>query len=281
MLCALVGWLAETPVQAGVSGQGSSPGGIRSAAVQPAPLVTDSGPARSSKRGLLAPAMSAAMTAANASKQRQDRAFLQLTIRAAIQTGKCARSSCMAGRPMSRNLAATQQPQIRDYFCGPATISEMLAQMDHKVSQLKAARELGTTTAGTDWSDGTGYPMPNVLNRNQGRNDYVAVALPWSPTSAQIKTYEVDLVTDINHNGGVPLAGNAYEVAGGPHLVGNPEDQTIYHWIDIRGYQDLGAVTDYEDSVHDASSIGWDVPAYSSLASTTMADILGARGYDW
>jgi hypothetical protein len=70
-------------------------------------------------------------------------------------------------------------------------------------------------------------------------------------------------------------------VAGGPHLVGNPEDQTIYHWIDIRGYQDLGAVTDYEDSVHDASSIGWDVPAYSSLASTTMADILGARGYDW
>ena len=55
------------------------------------------------------------------------------------------------------------------------------------------------------------------------------------------------------------------------------------HWIDIRGYADGGKVTNYEDSVHDASSIGWaaGVPAYSSLASSTMVNILGARGYDW
>jgi hypothetical protein len=55
------------------------------------------------------------------------------------------------------------------------------------------------------------------------------------------------------------------------------------HWIDIRGYRDYGAITDYEDSVHDASSVSWalTVPAYSAISSAVMADILGARGYDW
>jgi hypothetical protein len=60
-------------------------------------------------------------------------------------------------------------------------------------------------------------------------------------------------------------------------------NQTIFHWFDIRGYQASGGVTDYEDSVHGASSIGWSsaVPAYSALASSTIVSILGARGYDW
>ena len=109
------------------------------------------------------------------------------------------------------------------------------------------------------------------------------MARPWTPTAAQISTYETDLVADVNYNGGVPLAGNAYEVAGGPHLIGNPINQTIMHWFDIRGYQKYGAITDYEDSVHGATSIGWaaTVPAYSSMPSGVIADIIGARGYDW
>jgi hypothetical protein len=125
--------------------------------------------------------------------------------------------------------------------------------------------------------------VPKVLNKNQHLNNYVAVGLPWSPTKSQVKTFEVDLVTDVNHNGGVPLAGNAYEVPGGPHLVGHPVNQTIFHWFDIRGYRKSGATTDYEDSVHGASSIGWaaTVPAYSSLPSSTIVSIIGARGYAW
>jgi hypothetical protein len=258
-------------------------GSIRAAAVQPAPLVTDSGPARSSKAGLKAPVMSFTMMAANAEKQRQARPGGQLARRLALSSVKCMSGACRSALPAAKDLAATQQAQTRDYFCGPATVSEMLAQMGKKVNQLRAARELRTTTAGTDWSDSAGYPVPNVLNKNQRRNDYVAVALPWAPTDSQIRTYENDLVADINHNGGAPLAGNAYEDAGGPHLVGNPTDQTIFHWFDIRGYRDGGAVTDYEDSVHGASSIGWSgaVPAYSALASGTIVNILGARGYDW
>jgi hypothetical protein len=184
---------------------------------------------------------------------------------------------------VARVLPATQQWQVRNYFCGPATVSEMLAQMRVTLRQRAAARELGTTPAGTDWSNSRGYPVPRVLNAHQKFRRYVAVGLPWTPTAAQIKTFEVDLVTDINHGPGVPIAGNAYEVPGGPHLVGHPPGQAIMHWFDIRGYARSGAITDYEDSVHGAPSIGWSsaVPAYSSLTSATIVYIVGARGYVW
>lgn len=261
---------------------GSQPAAVAQAAAKPAPLVTDARP-RGTKVGLAAPAMSSSMRWADARKQASALALLQVMARRTGPDQKCTSLVCLAGLPAARDLAGTQQPQALNYFCGPATVSEMLAQLGVNLSQLTAARELGTTIHGTDWSDASGYPVPRVLNENQSLNDYVAVALPWTPTAQQIATFEIDLVTDINDNGGVPLAGNAYEVAGGPHLVGNPVNQTIMHWFDIRGYQDYGAVTDYEDSVHDATSIGWgaDVPAYSSMLSSTIADILGARGYDW
>jgi hypothetical protein len=254
---------------------------ISSAARHAAPLVTDAGAGRHGKVGLAAPRMSARMLRANAERQAKARKFLRLLDQNASADAKC--TSHCTGLPAARNLRATQQAQIRNYFCGPATVSEMLAQMGKQVSQQAAARQLKTTTAGTNWSDDSGYPVPQVLNKNQKKNQYVAVALPWTPTRAQIHTFETDLVADVNHNGGVPLAGNAYEVAGGPHLVGNPVNQTIFHWFDIRGYSDYGAVANYEDSVHGASSIGWaaGVPAYSSMSSTAIVDILVARGYDW
>ncbi len=285
IICGPAGWLAAAApgAQAGVASTAVRPAGIRMAAVQSAPQVTDSGAARGSKMGLAAPPMSADMMSANIEKQRQARSFMQVIRHMASPDGKCTSPACRRLMPVAKVLAATQQAQIRNYFCGPATVSEMLAQMGKSVSQPLAARELRTTTSGTDWSNSSGYPVPKVLNRNQNINDYVAVALPWSPTRSQIRTYEIDLVTDINHGGGAPLAGNAYEVAGGPHLVGHPMNQTIFHWFDIRGYEASGGVTDYEDSVHGASSIGWSsaTPAYSALASSTIVSILGARGYDW
>jgi Peptidase_C39 like family len=202
---------------------------------------------------------------------------------AAVAAHGCPSATCRGGAPAARDLPATQQAQLNGYFCGPATVSEMLAQVGRTVTQGRAAEELGTDVSGTGWSDLSGNPVPRVLNQNQQRNSYVAVALPWAPTRSQVRAYERNLVTDINRHGGVPLAGDADEVPGGPHLVGHPVNQTIFHWFDIRGYQKYGALTDYEDSVHNASSIGWSatVPAYSTLPSATIVDIIGARGYDW
>jgi hypothetical protein len=299
-ICLPVAWVAASgpgalaaagsPAGAGRSVRVANRGGaafaaIRAAGRKAAPWVPDSGPhpRSATKTGLAAPRMSSAMRRANAEKQAIARTFLARMTRLAGSAGRCAKRPCRAGLPAARDLKATQRPQITNYFCGPAAVSEMLAQMNVAVGQRKSARELGTTQDGTDWSDSSGYPVPMVLNRNQGINDYVAVGLPWVPSRSELRTYERDLVTDINHGSGAPLAGDAYEVPGGPHLAGHPASQTIFHWFDIRGYRNSGAITDYEDSVHGASSIGWgaSVPAYSSLASSAIVNIVGARGYDW
>jgi hypothetical protein len=281
----LAWWVAVAmPVAtADTSGSPASARAISAAARRPAPLIPDAASPRGGKRGLAAPPMSPDMLRANANRQVRARKFLRMLRRDATASAKCTSRACRTGVPAAGDLKPTQQAQIRGYYCGPATVAEMLAQVGKKVTQEAAARQLKTTRSGTNWSDDSGYPVPEVLNKNQKMNNYVAVALPWSPTRAQVRTFEADLVADLNHNGGVPLAGNAYEVAGGPHLVGNPVNQTIFHWFDIRGYSDFGAVTDYEDSVHGASSIGWSVgvPAYSSMASSEIVAILGARGYDW
>lgn len=276
-------WCAAVALPAATADAHGRPGHrISGAARHSAPLVRDAGAGRDGKVGLAAPKMSARMLRANEERQARARSFLRLLGQNASADAKCTRA-CRTGLPAARDLKATQQAQIRNYYCGPATVSEMLAQLGRPVTQQAAARELKTTPSGTNWSDDSGYPVPEVLNKNQRKNQYVAVALPWTPSAGQIRTFETDLVADVNHNGGVPLAGNAYEVAGGPHLVGNPVNQTIFHWFDIRGYSNYGKVTDYEDSVHGASSIGWaaGVPAYSSMSSAAIVDILGARGYDW
>ncbi len=239
---------------------------LSTAANQAAPLVTDAIVPAKSKHGLAAPKMSPAMLLANRVKQAQADEYLR-----------------HARPPATRYVAATQQAQVRNYWCGPATVSEMLAQVGVVLNQNATARQLGTNPSGTDWSNKRGYPVAKVLNANQDKTKYVAVALPWSPTQAQITRYEKDLLTDLNRRNGVPLAGNAYEVPGGPHLVGHPAGQQIMHWFDIRGYAKSGAVTAYEDSVHGAPSIAWgsSVPAYSTLPSSTIVYILGARGYVW
>jgi hypothetical protein len=239
---------------------------LATAANQAAPLVTDATTPGKSKHGLAAPRMSAAMLLANRVKQAQATDYLR-----------------HASPPSTRYLAATQQAQVRNYWCGPAAVSEMLAQVGVVLSQKATAKQLGTNTSGTDWSNKQGYPVTRVMNANQDKTKYVAVALPWSPTSAQVTRYKKDLLTDLNRGNGVPLAGNAYEVPGGPHLVGHPAGQQIMHWFDIRGYAGSGAVTAYEDSVHGAPSIAWgsSVPAYSTLPSSTIVYILGARGYVW
>ncbi len=239
---------------------------LKKAVARRAPLVTDATVPDQSKRGVPAPRLSRAMRYANQLKQARASDYLR-----------------NAHPPAAKSLAATQQAQIRNYFCGPATVSEMLAQLGVALRQPAAARQLGTTAAGTDWSNAGGYPVPKVLDAHQDKTSYVAVPLPWSPTSANVSTYMTDLVTDINRGRGVPIAGNAYEVPGGPHLIGHPAGQEIMHWFDIRGYAQSGAVTSYEDSVHGAPSVAWSgsVPAYSSLPSATIVYILGARGYVW
>jgi hypothetical protein len=165
-------------------------------------------------------------------------------------------------------------------------VHEALDALGVSLSQAAAATALHTSRDGTAWSVGgtspTGYPIPDVLNARQNRISYVPQPVS-APTAAAIKTYEADLETDI-YGWGAPLIGDAWETSGSDyHLVGHPRDRTIFHWFEIRGYEDNGDSTMYEDSVHNASSVSWHagVPAYSTLPSSWIVSIVAGRGYVW
>jgi hypothetical protein len=189
------------------------------------------------------------------------------------------------GFPTSAHIAANQTAQATSYYCGPASVHEALDAVGVSLSQAAAATRLHTTTQGTAWSGGgtspSGYPVPDAMNQSQSRNYYVPQPVS-SATSNAISTYKSDLIVDI-YGVRAPLIGDAWEVPGGPHLVGHPTSREIFHWFEIRGYQSSGGSTMYEDSVHGASSISWSgsVPAYSTLASSTIVTIISGRGYVW
>ena len=196
-------------------------------------------------------------------------------------------SSAAAAALTSDSLSADQNPQKTSYWCGPASVNEALGQMGKWFTQAQLAQELGTTTAGTAWSGGptrTGFPVPDVMNAHQSRNYYIPDPVSVSPSSTEVSNYKASLVYNIS-TVRAPLIGDAWEVPGGQyHLVGHPDNRTIFHWFDIRGYTGSGANTMYEDSVHGAEDvIGWasGVPAYSTLPSTAIVTIVGGRGYVW
>jgi hypothetical protein len=195
-------------------------------------------------------------------------------------------ASCSGGGyPNSAHLAANQTSQATSYYCGPASVHEALGAIGISLSQAAAATKLHTTTEGTAWSGGgtspSGYPVPDVLNGSQGRNYYVPQPVSNATWNA-ISTFKRDLKMDV-YAVRAPLVGDAWEVPGGPHLVGHPTNREIFHWFEIRGYQNSGGSTMYEDSVHGASSISWSgsVPAYSTLATSTLVTIISGRGYVW
>jgi hypothetical protein len=204
----------------------------------------------------------------------------------AVQPAECG-PTCDGGGdyPNSASLPPNQKAQTTSYYCGPASVHEALDVLGVWLSQADAAGELHTTTDGTAWSGAgtspSGYPVPDVLNAHQTRNYYIPQYVA-APTPSAISTYENDLEMDIVALG-VPLIGDAWEVPGGPHLVGHPPNKEIFHWFEIRGYQNSGASTMYEDSVHNAKSVSWNagVPAYSTLSSSTIVTIISGRGYVW
>ncbi|HEX2895082.1 MAG TPA: C39 family peptidase [Marmoricola sp.] len=185
------------------------------------------------------------------------------------------------GVSTSNSIATNQVSQKTSYYCGPAAVHEALNVQGIGATQSNLASAMGTTTNGTAWYTGSSYPVPTTLNNKLGRSFYVPVNVSYSPTSTEEGNFQSRVVSDINS--GYAVVGNAYEVAGGPHLVGHPTNETIYHYFEIRGFSNSGASTMYEDSVHGATSISWyaSVPAYSTMDSSKITTIVGGRGYVW
>ncbi|MEV6107572.1 hypothetical protein AB0M28_23140 [Streptomyces sp. NPDC051940] len=197
-----------------------------------------------------------------------------------------------AGTLAILSAGALHQSQINSYYCGPATL--VITQSAHDEvagrSQTTAGDQLNTTTAGTAWygvnadvPNPTGYPMVDVLNYRITYAGYVPKALPYTPTATDKANFRDHITHNVDYD--YAIAGNAWEVVGGPHLVGHP-NREIFHWVSIDGHSDDGATqVQYRDPVGGVSTsiISWaaSVPKTATISSDTITTIMGGRGYVW
>jgi hypothetical protein len=188
-------------------------------------------------------------------------------------------ATALTVRPATAIARLVQYGQIKNWYCGPATVAEMSATVPGPspvgLDQNALASYMGTTqSAGTTYTG-----LVNGLNHyvgvpDFGRNYYAFVWISDIPTSAQRSTFMSDLQTDVSQNS--PIAGNGWEVPGGPHMTGHPANEEIFHIFEIGGYNSSQVY--YADS---ATTVWSSVPAYSWFDTYTMVTILGGRGYAW
>jgi hypothetical protein len=205
---------------------------------------------------------------------------------ALLRSGPAGQAPACAATVGTMTAAATsgqitwmyQYKQDTPYWCGPAVVEEMSATVPgsspYNLSQATIASYMGTTTNGT----GAGQEV-NGLNHfvgvpDFGYNFYGMVWISDPPSAAQKTDFYNHLVADVAVSS--PVAGLAWEVVGGPHLVGHPANQNIGHWIEIGGYNSTQVW--YADS---ATSVWSSVPRYSWYDTNNMEIILGGAGYIW
>ncbi|GAA3396839.1 hypothetical protein [Streptomyces roseoviridis] len=199
-------------------------------------------------------------------------------------------AGALAGYKLSGGI---HQSQKTSYWCGPATLVIAQSAYDEVAgrSQQDAATLLKTNTNGTAWygininvPSPTGYPMADALNHRLPGAGYVPKALPYTPTATDKTNFKQHITHNTDHD--YAIAGNAWEVPGGPHLVGHPNIE-IFHWVAIDGYNTDTAAgqVNYLDPVGGVSTsvISWaaSVPKSAHISSDTITTIMGGRGYVW
>jgi hypothetical protein len=176
--------------------------------------------------------------------------------------------------------AMVQYRQSEWYFCGPAAVAEMSATVPgpsvYNLNQYTVASYTGTVSpSGTVWNQEVNGLNEYVGVPDFGWNFYSMAWISDPPTAPESAAFDARLDSDISR--GTPIVGLAEEVAGGPHLVGHPVNQTIGHYIEIGGYN--SSQVWYADSY---TGWGWSgVASYSWFDKGTMKAILSAAGYIW
>jgi hypothetical protein len=182
-------------------------------------------------------------------------------------------------------------------WCGPATVS-MIALTEPGPSYVtqqtvrdyisnlqgpgRTVEEVGSDDSSVLAALGKYVTGPNLGSTNW----YAFVALmngPTPPTAQERSDYHGRLADDINVFG-YAVAGNTVEFAGAsnPHLPGHPTTgPTIYHYIEIGGYDETDHTDYFADSATGVPTWGANVPAYSWYSEYNLMTLMGGRGYIW
>ena len=205
----------------------------------------------------------------------------------------------------SHTLGVTTITQKQPYYCGPATVQEMLTYLGWTTGPhgenlnaspypLAGQQVLANTTylntdynnshnnGATNWGDGT---VPATLNAWIGSNYYVALngLLRNGQPTIQVTDYENAMTIDIDS--GYPVAAGIHEDTSTPHLTGHTGLLVkVNHWIALTGYSAYGGNTTYDDSINGVpSNWGWPyVPPSSTVSSkTVMYPLILPYGIVW
>lgn len=125
--------------------------------------------------------------------------------------------------------------QETGFWCGPGSSQIVLTCRGIDVPEAQLARELGTTTNGTDWIGQITALLGRYLQQ-----PYVTREIPNDPpTAAQLALLKDDIRKSID--GGNGVVANIVAPPGN-QPPGYPRWQTIYHYIAIVGYDDAQGV---------------------------------------
>ena len=169
--------------------------------------------------------------------------------------------------PATKNLRHQAKLQTTYYYCGPAaTRIALSAHMKTPPAQSTIARQLGTTTGGTN----SAYDITRVLNKMLKTKRYHTTMIAGPKASAkQVEQLRKDVVVSIN--GGDPvvanIAGTVWDTAGEKHSYDGG------HYLSVVGYSNHGKTVKIADS---ADTVGRNT---YKLPVKKLANWIASRGY--
>ena len=165
------------------------------------------------------------------------------------------------------------QQQIYGNWCGPtATRNALSARMDNPPTQKDLADQLGT-----DGVVGTAHIglVTQALNDRLGTGYYETKVIPGVvATDEERELLWKDIVTDIDNN--YPIVANIVAPPSN-HPPGYPDDETIYHYVTIIGYDK----SEQAALIADPAKFN-DDPEFQSqywLSADKLADLIARKGY--
>ncbi len=166
----------------------------------------------------------------------------------------------------AKNLRHDPALQPNGYYCGPAATRIALSALKKAPSHDRLAKQLGTTTAGTNSVD----DITRVLNKQLGSKRYHATKIPNAkPTPKQVAKLRADIVSSVSKGEPVVanIVGTVIDSAGARHSYEGG------HYLTVVGYGADGRIVKITDPADRDGSNSY------KISTKKLAKWIATRGY--
>ena len=192
---------------------------VKPAAVKPAPVAKKPAPV--------------AKKAAPVAKKSAPKPVGKKPVAKKVVTKKSATKPAVKKFAAARSLKHDPALQPNGYYCGPAATRIALSALKKAPGHDRLAKQLGTTTAGTNSVD----DITRVLNKQLGSKRYHATKIPNAkPTPKQVAKLRADIVSSVSKGEPVVanIVGTVIDNAGARHSYEGG------HYLTVVGYEANG-----------------------------------------